>query len=53
MSRQKNGAVVRRLIGYDRFASRAAYAQLARVYQLARLPRELLSARGEACDEDA
>jgi hypothetical protein len=33
---QKNGAVVRRLVGYDRFASRAAYAQLARVYQLAR-----------------
>jgi hypothetical protein len=34
---QKNGAVVRHLVGYDRFASRAAYAQLARVYQLARL----------------
>jgi hypothetical protein len=34
---QKNGAVVRQLVGYDRFASRAAYAQLARVYQLARL----------------
>ncbi len=34
---QKNGAVVRQLIGYDRFASRAAYAQLARVYQFARL----------------
>jgi hypothetical protein len=34
---QKNGAVVRGLIGYDRFASKAAHAQLARVYQLARL----------------
>ena len=34
---QKNGAVVRQLIGYDRFASKAAYAQLARVYHLARL----------------
>jgi hypothetical protein len=34
---QKNGAVVRQLIGYDRFASRAAYAQLTRVYRLARL----------------
>jgi len=34
---QKNGAVVRRLVGYDRFASRAAYAQLARVYELARV----------------
>ena len=35
---QENGAVVRHLIGYDRFASKAAYAQLARVYDLARLP---------------
>jgi hypothetical protein len=34
---QKNGAVVRHLVGYDRFASKAAYAQLARVYRLARL----------------
>lgn len=34
---QKNGAVVRQLIGYDRFTSKAAYAQLARVYRLARL----------------
>jgi hypothetical protein len=33
---QKNGAVVRQLIGYDRFASQAAYRQLMRVYQLAR-----------------
>ena len=33
----KNGAIVRQLVGYDRFASKAAYAQLARVYQLARL----------------
>jgi hypothetical protein len=32
----KNGAVVRQLVGYDRFAARAAYAQRARVYQLAR-----------------
>src|SRR5262249_54709031 len=34
---QKNGAIVRHLVGYDRFASKAAYAQLTRVYQLARL----------------
>ena len=34
---QKNGAIVRRLIGYDRFATRAAYVQLTRVSQLARL----------------
>ncbi|HJS44424.1 MAG TPA: transposase family protein, partial [Gemmatimonadales bacterium] len=34
---QKNGAVVRHLVGYDRFASRRAYAQLAQCYALARL----------------
>src|ERR1700730_15024234 len=34
---QKNGAVVRQLIGYDRFTSQAAYAQLRRVYRLPRL----------------
>ena len=28
---------MRHLVGYDRFASKAAYAQLARVYTLARL----------------
>ncbi len=34
---QKNGAIVRTLIGYDRYTSKAAYAQLARVYRLVRL----------------
>jgi hypothetical protein len=34
---QKNGAIVRHLIGYDRFVSRAAFTQLQRVYDLARL----------------
>lgn len=34
---QKNGAIVRHVVGYDRFASKAAYAQLARVYALVRL----------------
>jgi len=34
---QKHGAVVRQLVGYDRFASKAAYGQLMRVYRLARL----------------
>ena len=34
---QKNGAIVRHLVGYDRFASKRAYVQLARVYVLARL----------------
>jgi hypothetical protein len=34
---QKNGAIVRALVGYDRYASRGAYAQLARVYRLLRL----------------
>ena len=34
---QKNGAIIRGLIGYDRFATKAAYAQLAAVYRIARL----------------
>ena len=34
---QKNGAIVRALVGYDRYSSRAAFAQLARVYRLLRL----------------
>jgi hypothetical protein len=34
---QKNGAIVRHLIGYDRFVSRAAFAQLQRVYDVVRL----------------
>jgi len=34
---QKNGAVVRHVVGYDRFTSKAAYRQLARVYALVRL----------------
>jgi hypothetical protein len=32
----KNGATVRRLIGYDRYASKAALAQLEGLYQLVR-----------------
>jgi hypothetical protein len=34
---QKNGAIIRHLVGYDRFASKRAHVQLARVYALARL----------------
>ena len=34
---QKNGNVVRRLIGYDRYTSKAAYECLERVYNLVRL----------------
>jgi hypothetical protein len=34
---QKNGAIVRHLIGYDRFVSPAAFRQLQRVYDLVRL----------------
>ena len=34
---QKNGAVVRRLTGHARYASSAAFKQLAEVYSLARL----------------
>jgi len=34
---QKNGAIVRHLIGYDRFTTKAAFVQLPRVYELVRL----------------
>jgi hypothetical protein len=34
---QKNGNVVRRLVGYDRYSSRAAYQCLERLYNLVRL----------------
>jgi hypothetical protein len=34
---QRNGAVVRRRIGYDRYASKAAFEQLRELYQLVRL----------------
>ena len=34
---QKNGAIVRRWIGYDRFTTKAAYAALHAVYRLLRL----------------
>lgn len=34
---QKNGSVVRQLVGYDRYCTLAALAQLGRVYQLVRL----------------
>jgi len=34
---QKNGNVVRRLVGYDRYTSKAAYVCLERIYNLVRL----------------
>ena len=34
---QKNGNVVRRLVGYDRYSSKAAFERLGRVYDLVRL----------------
>ena len=34
---QKNGNVVRRLVGYDRYASKAAFECLGRIYDLSRL----------------
>lgn len=34
---QRNGAVIRRVVGYERYATKAAYEQLARVYTLLRL----------------
>ncbi|MBI4392108.1 MAG: transposase family protein, partial [candidate division NC10 bacterium] len=39
---QKNGLVVRRLVGYDRYASRAAYRVLGRLYRLLRLQLNFL-----------
>jgi Integrase core domain len=49
---QRNGLLVRRLVGYDRFSSRAAWAVLQRLYDLLRLQhnffrpvRKLLSKR--------
>ena len=49
---QRNGLVVRRLVGYDRYSSRAAFAVLQRLYGLLRLQhnffrpvRKLLSKR--------
>ena len=34
---QKNWSVVRRLVGYERYSSKEAHAQLNRIYQLLRL----------------
>ncbi len=34
---QKNGNVIRRLVGYDRYDSKAAFEYLGRVYDLVRL----------------
>ena len=45
---QKNGAVVRRWVGYDRFTTKPAYAALHAVYRAAAPARELLPARAEA-----
>lgn len=39
---QKNGLIVRRLVGYDRYASKAAYARLQRLYGLLRLQLNFL-----------
>jgi len=39
---QKNGFVVRRLVGYDRYASRAAFLTLQRLYGLLRLQLNFL-----------
>jgi hypothetical protein len=34
---QQNGSIVRHLVGYDRYTSKAAYEQLGRTYRLVRL----------------
>ncbi len=48
---QKNWSVVRRLVGYDRYASREALAQLQRVYKLVRLYANFFPASYEACSQ--
>src|SRR5947208_14994805 len=45
---QKNGAVVRQVVGYDRLEGERAYRQLGEVYQALRRSRERLSAEGVA-----
>ena len=50
---QKNGAIIRDLIGYDRFATKAAYAQLACRLPHRPLAHQLLPARAEARHQDA
>ena len=44
---QKNGNVVRRLVGYDRYDSRAALEALNRIYDLASPLYEFLPAGNE------
>ena len=43
---QKNGALVRHLIGYGRYTTRTAYDQLAKIYALVRLHVCVLSSGG-------
>jgi hypothetical protein len=50
---QKNGAVVRRLVGYQRLEGADAVEGLNRLYAASRLFRELLPALLQACVEDA
>ncbi len=49
---QKNWSVVRRLVGYDRYNSRAALEALNRVYELPPPLRQLLPAGDEASVQD-
>src|SRR5947208_934565 len=49
---QKNGAIVRHLIGYDRFVSKAGLCPTPARLRLGAAAHQLLSARAEARDED-
>ena len=44
---QKNGAIVRQVVGYDRFVGEQAYRQLTELYRALRRSRQLLPALNE------
>ena len=48
---QKNGAIVRQMVGYDRFAGEHAYRQLGELYRALRLIHQLFSAIHETSPE--
>jgi hypothetical protein len=53
MPSQKNGAIVRQVVGYDRLVGECAYRQLTELYRALRRSRQLLLAEGVAPVEEA
>jgi hypothetical protein len=51
MPSQKNGAIVRQVVGYDRLVGECAYRQLTELYRALRRSRQLLPALDEAAVE--